>query len=722
MSMVCAIRRTRLLAVVALAFAVVLSAASFAKADPEEGAAVNCRPAQPDSPVKLPGNSTTIALDCDADVRVELLAKTDRGEKITLDCDHMHPPAPQVVDNNATVKLNCVADVKIRLLAKTDRGEKVTLDCQPPAPVAILAPHENSATITLNCKAGVNVKLLAKTDQGKKATFNNCTSKTVPAGSDSSAKINLLQCDAELKVELPAKNSAGQTVAKCEPVAKINAPGPHDSATITLQCGADVVKVGLLLKTDQGDLATLNKCTKATVRQPAHHEKSATIELVQCDADVTVELPAKTDQGDKITLSDCKHPTVSPLPDGVTLTLPCDAASVTVELLAKTEQGEKVGLNCGTGEILSLPAPPDNSATIKLTCNPEVTVELLEKNGQGQPPLTCDSPAAISQPAPLDNSVKIKLKCHADVTVELLAQTTDRRQMVTVASNCKLNANVAPPAPADNSATISLKCDPQLTVGLPQKVGAEPTTTVTCGPIAKVDTPAPLEKSVTTTPTCNPDVKVELLAKTDQGEKVTLNCGADATVGNGAAITLNCEINVNVELPKKKQLTLTCDAGAPEATYILDQSAQTVTYRNAKFLPEKPAAKKCAEKRCYLGESNFIYCETWDAQFVHDAVHWVRCGTDAQNDAQMDEVTVDLQSGVMRQRFIGAAVKGIPERSWTCKVTKGEGIAAKSDAGKVTKESTTTEITTRDTVGAVITRAKTTTEKVTSEKGSAAAQ
>jgi hypothetical protein len=210
-----------------------------------------------------------------------------------------------------------------------------------------------------------------------------------------------------------------------------------------------------------------------------------------------------------------------------------------------------------------------------------------------------------------------------------------------------------------------------------------------------------------------------MVAKVDQNEKVTtLKCDTDPTVGPPTAgtsvpITLKqCEIGVKVKVEPAKQTewTLSCDPGVPEATYVLDEQANTVTYRNPKIPLEQTVAKKCPQKKCDPRESSLIYCETWKAQFDKHVVDWIRCDTDAgtpgSNDDQKDEVTLDLQTGLMRQRFIGKAVQGMADRTWKCKVVKPKLITAQN-----AKDGPTVETSTTKKDGEVTTTIKVTTKK-----------
>jgi hypothetical protein len=162
--------------------------------------------------------------------------------------------------------------------------------------------------------------------------------------------------------------------------------------------------------------------------------------------------------------------------------------------------------------------------------------------------------------------------------------------------------------------------------------------------------------------------------------------------------------------------TLSCDPGVLEASFIIDlhqaTHEATVTYRNAKLRPENLAPKACPEKMCALDEKKYIYCETWRADFVDNVVHWFRC----QDTEQKDEVTLDLRSGRMRQRFIGDAVQGIKPRSWTCAIAKDKVIAV-SGTKKVTTEETSVEkAVTEPGIPEKVTKEKTKTEKITTEK------
>lgn len=348
------------------------------------------------------------------------------------------------------------------------------------------------------------------------------------------------------------------------------------------------------------------------------------------------------------------------------------AAVLSAASYARADPPEGIAIKCQPSPTV---APDGNSGTmINLKCDADAKVELLVETDQGEKAaLKCDTPATVSQPALPDKRATITLQCHPDVNVRLPRKDSHGQD---VALKCDTPATVSQSAPPQNSVTITLQCHPNVKV-----------------------------------------VTVELIAKTDQGERVTLNCGTDTTVGqptlpdNIATITLKqCEVQVHVrvELATQTQLTLNCDPGTPEATYILDQPTKTVTYRNPKVRPEETVAKKCPQKRCDLGEFNFIYCETWKAQFINNVVDWIRCdmdaGTPGSNDEQKDEVTIDLQTGVMRQKFTGNAVKGMADRTWNCKVVKPKLITAKAEAEKIITEKTTSEKVTTDKSGAVLPR------------------
>ncbi len=498
-----------------------------------------------------------------------------------------------------------------------------------------------------------------------------------------------VSCDAPAKADQERK-----IMFNCGPSAKV---APADNgATISLKCHADVV-VELIAKMDQVEKVekvTVNCDPTAGIR-PGDH--SATIEL-NCGADLRVELPTtvKCDAGAKVAPS---------APDNsVTIRLTC-GADVKVKLLPKVDQAKAITLNCGSSAKVDQPAAGNKSPIIRLKCSANVTVELLPKVDKAKElTLDCGPSAKVDQPASTDNSATIRLDCGGDVRVELQTQM-DPRHKITL--DCGPTAEVGEAAPGDNGTTIKLKCD-DVKFALPEKNDAK------CDRDATVDQSALGNNGVTIALKCGAIVKVELQAKADPAEKVTLNCSAGAKVAsadNSAWITLPCEVDVkerNVKVAQQR-VTLNCDRGAPEATYILDQAANRVTYRNARFRPEKPGAKNCPEKTCALDEKGFVYCETWEnADFTDKAVRWVRCGQDKK---QTDEVTIDLQSGVMRQKFIGSAVRGIADRYWTCKAIKPTLITVKNaeEEGAAIKTSTT------NNAGEV-----TITVKVTTETGSPA--